>query len=434
MLFSFKKVISASLSPNTDSDDVWLALQTLSQPWTWKKGNAIFDVEQWFMRRYPLSVVVSFNSGRSALFALLQAFGIKSGDEVLLQAFTCVAVPNSVKWIGATPVYVDIDETLNIDVIDAEKKRTDKTKVLIVQHTFGVPANLDKIVAFCKKNNLILIEDCAHSLGVTYLPASKEGKEKQLGSFGDAAFFSFGRDKVVSSVWGGVAIISQKLKVKSQKLIEIQKNLKFPSLFWIFQQLLHPIAFSFILSSYNWAPLSQRLKSRRETETITLGKVLLYFLQKLNLLSKPVFPEELSSGMPNIFPAKFPHALAVLLMHQLQKIEQMNKNRQHVATLYRNKLKNNKNITMIPDIDDAIYLRFPIFFDNPLKYIRKAKTKGILLGNWYHHVIDPSGVDYPSIGYRQGSCPNAEYLSKRVLNLPTRIISQEAETVVSLFS
>jgi len=411
MYISFNKVISASLSPNTDSDDVWLAFKTMMTPWTWKHGKANQKVEQWFVKQYPSSVIASFNSGRCALFALLQSFDIGEGDEVLLQAFTCVAVPNSVKWTGATPVFIDIDETLNIDVLDADKKLTNKTKALIVQHTFGVLANMSKIVAFCKKHNLILIEDCAHSLGAMY-------ERKAIGSFGDASFFSFGRDKVVSSVWGGVAIISTKYKVQSTKLIQLQENLVFPSLFWIFQQLLHPIAFSFILGSYN----------------IWIGKLLLFILQKFHFLSKPVYPEELTSGKPSIFPAKFPHALAVLLMHQLDKLERMNKKRQDIAKIYRNKLENIKSLTLIPDIDGSLYLRFPLLTDKPLAYIRKAKTKGILLGNWYHHVIDPAGVDYGAIGYAMGSCPKAEQVSTTVLNLPTRITSQEADNVISLFT
>ena len=102
MYSSFNKVISASLSPNTDSDDVWLALRMIVQPWIGKRGKAHEDVEKWFIKRYPSSTIVSVNSGRSALFALLQCFDIGEGDEVLLQAFTCVAVPNSVKWTGAT--------------------------------------------------------------------------------------------------------------------------------------------------------------------------------------------------------------------------------------------------------------------------------------------------------------------------------------------
>ncbi len=199
----FRKPITISLSPNTEADDVFLAVKTIIQPLLWKTGKATSDAEQWFRNYFSVEQAVSFNSGRSALLAILKAFGIGEGDEVLVQAFTCVAVPNSVLWAGAKPVFVDIDATLNMDPKDAEKKITKNTKALIVQHTFGVPAQMDKIIALAKKHHLILIEDCAHALGATY-------KGKKVGTFGDAAFFSFGRDKVVSSVFGGMAIINAK--------------------------------------------------------------------------------------------------------------------------------------------------------------------------------------------------------------------------------
>ena len=90
------------------------------------------------------------------------------------------------------------------------KKITPKTKAIIVQHTFGIPANMNQLVVFAKKHGLYLIEDCAHSLGATY-------QGKKVGSFGDAAFFSFGRDKVVSSVWGrGGSNESKEQRAKSK--------------------------------------------------------------------------------------------------------------------------------------------------------------------------------------------------------------------------
>src|SRR3989344_9394741 len=104
-----RRVISASLSPNTQLDDVYRALSVLLRPWVWQKGNAVDKVGYWFTEYFGTRSVATFNSGRSAFLALLRAFRIGKGDEVIIQAFTCVAVPNSVLWAGARPVYADID-------------------------------------------------------------------------------------------------------------------------------------------------------------------------------------------------------------------------------------------------------------------------------------------------------------------------------------
>lgn len=409
MNFPFRRTISASLSPNTEADDVILALKILFFPWKWKKGTSLAKVELWFRRYFPGYEVELFNSGRSAMLALLEAFEIGAGDEVLVQAFTCVAVPNSVIWAGAKPVYVDIDKTLNMDPQEAEKHITPKTKAIIVQHTFGIPAQTEKLATFARKHHLILIEDCAHSLGAFYLG-------RKVGTYGDAAFFSFGRDKVVSSVFGGAAIINAKLQMPNAKLKQYQRQLHYPSHFWIFQQLLHPVAFSVILTSYN----------------ILIGKILLVALQKLRLLSFPVYPMEKSGRRPADFPARFPNALAILLVKQLGKLERFNRNRRETADFYRAVL-GSKKIKLLPGIAGSINLRFPVLQDNSGEMLEKAKEQGILLGNWYHNIIDPTGVDFMKAAYRLGSCPEAERASRKVINLPTRITLTAAKRVADLF-
>ncbi len=329
------------------------------------------------------------------MMALLMSFGIEKGNEVLVQAFTCVAVPNSVLWTGAKPVYVDIDRTFNMDPVDAAKKITPKTKAIIIQHTFGIPADLDALMKLAKAHHLIIIEDCAHSLGATYYG-------QKIGTFGDAAFFSFGRDKVISSVFGGMAIISGKRKAESGKLKQFQQKLKYPSYFWIFQQLLHPIAFSIIQPLYNFG----------------VGKLFLFVLQRLHLLSFPVYREEKYGMKPRMFPTKYPNALASLLTHQLTKLESLNDHRRKIASYYEKELG-------AFSIDDrtkgAIYLRFPLEVDDPHELTKRVKLRGILLGNWYHNVIDPGGVSFKDVGYTVGSCPHAEYCAKRIVNLPTNI-------------
>ncbi len=124
-------------------------------------------------------------SGTDALHLALLAEGIGPGDEVITSAFTFIATAEAIKYVGATPVFVDIDPgTFNITPENIKAAITDKTKAVMPVHLFGQPADLPAIKAICEKHNLKLIEDCAQSFGATI-------SNQQTGTFGDAAGFSF---------------------------------------------------------------------------------------------------------------------------------------------------------------------------------------------------------------------------------------------------
>lgn len=389
--------IAISLSPNAQFGDIWLALKTVFAPWKWIRGEHIRKVEDWFQRFVGKKYVFSFDSGRSAELAILRSLGIGNGDEVIVQAFTCVAVPNSILWTGAKPVYCDINrQTFNIDASDLERKITKKTKAIIAQHTFGITADLEKIKRIAEKHNLFLIEDCAHALGAV-------NGGKKIGSFGDASFFSFGRDKVVSSVFGGVAITGNKQIAK--KLSAYQRGIPFPSMFWVVKQLLHPISFACILPLYH---------------VFGIGKFILFILLRFQILSLPVDQKEKGGGKPLFYPRRLPNGLAILAYYQLKKLLKFNAQRKGIAQFY---IKNIKGPFILPKTQDGdIFLRFPILAANGIKrniLLRKFRGKNILIGNWYSNVVDPVDVDLEKIGYIKGSCPSAEQAAKTVINLPT---------------
>ncbi len=390
----FTRPVHIGLSPNLRFSDSLLALKLLLTPWHWQRGNAVRKVEQWFQDYFKVEYAVSFNAGRSALLAILEGLQVPKNSEVMLQAFTCAAVPNSVVWAGLKPVFVDIDRTLNFDVADAQKKLTDKTWAVIVQHTFGVPANMDKVVEFCRDKNLLLIEDCAHAFGAKY-------KGKLVGTFGDAAMFSFGRDKIISSVFGGMAITNN--KNLGNKITQYVNELPPSSLSWIGQQLLHPTLTLICLYLY---------------EVLGLGKLLLYLFQKLALLSFPVYNQEKQGQRPLYFPRKYPNALAQLALSQLTRLESLNDRRRQIAKTYISKL--NKTTFDLPKFDpEAVYLRFTMLTAQADQLRFRAKKAGMILGNWYANLIDPKGTNMKVSGYTWGSCPQAEKAASQTLNLPT---------------
>ncbi|MCL5010534.1 MAG: aminotransferase class I/II-fold pyridoxal phosphate-dependent enzyme [Patescibacteria group bacterium] len=400
------KGIAISLSPNTEKKDVFLAVGLMFSPWVFIKTDHIRLLEQWFRSYLGVSHAVSFNSGRASLFAILKALGINKNDEVIMQAFTCAVVANAIIAAGARPVYVDVDKSLTIDVSDLEEKITKKTKAIIVQHTFAIPSDMDKINKLAKKNKICVIEDSAHAIGAFY-------NHKKLGTLADAAFFSFGRDKAFSSVFGGMAVT--KNKELGRRIREYQKKMAKPSFFWTMQQLFHPVAFFFILPFY---------------DILYLGKIMLVIFQKTRLLSFPVSKEEKRGSFLNA--KKLPNALAFLALSQLKRLRKFNKHREEIAEVYKNGL-DTKAIDF-PSKDRIPFLRFPILLDNRDGLIDFLRAKNIYIGKWYSEVIDPKGVDLKNLGYRRGSCPNAEYFAKRIGNLPThpRLTLKEAKLIKDL--
>jgi dTDP-4-amino-4,6-dideoxygalactose transaminase len=128
---------------------------------------------------------VGLASGTDALILALRACGVRAGDEVLVPTFTFVATGSAVSALGAKPVFADIrPETYNLDPAELERRVTPRTRAIVVVHLYGLPADIDPILAFAKAHKLPLIEDNAQAIGASY-------KGRRTGSLGDAACISF---------------------------------------------------------------------------------------------------------------------------------------------------------------------------------------------------------------------------------------------------
>lgn len=399
----FKKPVFVSISPNAQVDDAWLALRLIFSPWRWMKGEAVQKFSNELKSYLPIKYAFTFDSGRTALFAVLKALDIKEGDEVLVQAFTCTAAVNPILWLGAKPVYVDIEEsTYNMSPIDLLRKISSKSRAVIIQHTFGLPANLDEILEIARKNNLLVIEDVAHALGA-------EWRGRKLGTFGEAAILSFGRFKIISAVFAGAAITNNPKIAKN--IEKFYKERSCPSRFWIFQQLFHPLFLSIAKPLYN---------------IFSLGKVLVVIAKKLKLISLTVYSEEKSGGRPGFGPSRMPNALAILGLNQLRKIGEYNTHRIKLAEIYQNEL-GLIHKTKLPKIllnAKPVFLYFPIQLENDAliyKLIGLGRNReGIYLENWpAKKVIGPQGTNLEKLQYKIGFCPIAEEVALKTIVLPT---------------
>lgn len=406
-IFNFKPIATA-LSPNTEKDDIALAFKLLlPQNWAkWREGSSIFLLENKFREFFNAKYAKSFSAGRAGLLGILKSLPSDGRNEIITQAFTTIAIPNAIKWAGFKTVYTDINEnTYNINADKIEEKINPKTKAIIIQHTFGIPADIDKVLAICKKYKLFLIEDCAHSLGAEF-------NGKKIGTFGDASFFSFGRDKIISSTSGGVVITNN--DAIAEKLNQFQASLSYPSKKWILQQLLHPIIFAISLPIYH---------------LFNLGKIKIILDQKIGLIARAYNIKEKMGLQIEYY--KFPNVLAIMVLKQFEKLERFNLHRAKLSLFYKKEFTGSQiNIPKISVQKKPTLLYYTIQIKNRDKILRIAQKNHIILGDWFHGALGPRGVDPSLFGYKKGDCPIAEKVGSHVLNLPTNINTNENDAYI----
>ncbi|MFH1253476.1 MAG: DegT/DnrJ/EryC1/StrS aminotransferase family protein [Candidatus Uhrbacteria bacterium] len=410
-----RKTLFTGFAPNLTAADTCLALSYLLLPWkwsAWKKGSDEKIANEKLKKYFSTNYAQTFDSGRNALYFALKALGVEKDDEVLVQAYTCVIVANAIIWTGAKPVYVDIQDDLNMNPDDLAKKITSKSKVLIIQHTFGLRADTDKLLALAAKYSLKVIEDCAHAFGLTW-------QNKKLGTLGDIGMLSFGSDKILSTVRGGALITND--PGLGDKIEILAKELNYPTSKIIAKILLHYPSFFIGKMFYGF----------------WLGKIWLAFFKKINLLPKILEATEKKSDQTAFRPYRFPNSLAGLLLQQLNQVDKVNLHRQKIAKIFQEQINNPKIAKPWTELKSAnLCLRYPIFTKQPSALINYAKKHGVILGDWYNQVIAPKDSDLVKAGYLLGSCPQAEKLAKTSVNLPTNrhISLKDAGKIVKIIN
>ncbi len=177
------------------------------------QGPKVKTFEDAFAGYIGVKHAVATSSGTTALHTALLACGIKAGDEVITTPFTFIASANAILYCNAKPVFADIDEkTFNIDPEEINEKVTRKTKALLIVHLYGQPCDMDAITEICEDHNLKLIEDACQAHGAEY-------KGRKVGSFGDAACFSFYPTKNMTTGEGGIITTNSEEIAEKAKLI-----------------------------------------------------------------------------------------------------------------------------------------------------------------------------------------------------------------------
>jgi perosamine synthetase len=371
-------------------------------------GTMIETYEQAFASALGSQFAVSFSSGRVALFAILRAHGVGRGDDVLLQVPTHVVVANAIRYAGANPIYIDCEpKTYNIDLAAARKAITRRTRLLVLQHTFGVPARIDEALDLAREHDFAVVEDCVHALGSQY-------SGRFVGTFGRAAFFSTEETKTISTTMGGVAVTDD--AALAREIRDIQAACPRPARsttrrylikFVLYHLLTHP-------SIHRAARSAYEATGNREP------------------LSPATSDPERNGLRPSAYAQRFSNAQAALGLRQLARLEANLAHRRAIGATYAERLRGaGLDTPEPPAAADPVFVRYPVAVADRGRVIQQLSRR-VALGRWFSSVLQESAR--PEVaGYVRGSCPQAEKAATHLVNLPThpRVTLEDARSIVT---
>jgi len=199
--------------PDIRKSDLKRVIKTIKSGWLAHGKNSSL-LEDLFIKYTKANFCTTVSNCTSGIHAVCIALGLNKDHEVIVPAQTHVATAHAAAITGAKVRFADIDyKTGNILFSEIKKLTNKKTKCLIVVHMTGLSCEMDKIISFCRKKKIFLIEDCAHGLGTTY-------KKKHVGNFGEAGIFSFYPTKQITTGEGGVIISNNKKLMDKIKIIK----------------------------------------------------------------------------------------------------------------------------------------------------------------------------------------------------------------------
>lgn len=346
-----------------DEDDIRAVNEVLRSPYL-TTGPKVEEFENKLCELTGAKYAVVISNGTAALHAACYAAGITEGDEVITTPITFAASANCVLYCGGKPVFADIDpDTWNIDPKEIEKKITDKTKAVIAVDFTGQAVQLDEIKGICKKHNLILIEDAAHSLGTKY-------KGVPVGGIADLTTFSFHPVKTITCGEGGAILTNNEEFYKKMQLFRSHAITRDP----------------FLLTQNPFEGYN---------EQIGLGY--------------------------NYRMTDFQAALGI---SQLKKLEVFSKRRAEIVRQYNKDLSEIPQLIIqkeIPESDTVRHLYIIRIKSDSLKVGRDEIYKALNaenIGLQVHYIPVYYHPYYQALGYKRGICPVAEALYEEIITIP----------------
>ena len=357
----------------------------------------------------------SFASGRMAFYSLMKILNISKGDEVVLTGFTCSVMANAILKIGAKPVYADVDKfTFGSSAISIERVITNKTKLIVAQHSFGIPCEIDKIMSLAKEKKIFVVEDCAISFGSSYLGVN-------VGDWGDASIFSTDHSKPINTIIGGILYTKNRLlQEEIKKFMDSIPHLSFTHQKNIYRQILFEINC-----------FKPNVYPRKKIYSI-FYEIWRFFFNK----NEYIFLEDnygananLKEGYP--YPARMPSFLAYLGIIQLGRWDKEKEVRKKILKFYLKKFSSKHYDIDIPLVyfdksREIIPLRFVFISKNTKFMLNKISKYFDVSWIWFRQPIATANCDLENFYYETSQCPVSESICTNIVNFPCNLNSDSA--------
>ena len=359
-----------------DEEDLEAVAQVIKRGMFWAVGPEIEKFEKAVAGYVGRKYAVAFNSGTSALHAIMLACKIGHGDRVIAPSFTFIATANTPLFVGATPSFADIEsESFGLDVEKVSQMLDDKVKAVIPIHYGGMPCRDIKLLReLTEQHKILLIEDAAESLG-------SEIDNVKIGSFGDVAMFSFCGNKVITTGEGGMVVTDSGAIYERLKLVRSHGRLESEPYFLTVKTL------DYVELGYNW---------------------------------------------------RMPSIIAALGLSQLKKLEKVISMRQERAAYYSNNFKKVEwiKIPNPPEMSRHVYQMYTVRVSLGRKVrdaLREFLAKRGIMTKVYFEPVHLTYFYRENFGHREGELPVTERLSSEVLTLPLypTMTKEEMEYVIN---
>ena len=381
-----------------------------------KDDAIVADFERQFAKLVGTGESVAFATARMGFYSLMRLMGVGKGDEVILLGATCAVMANAILRTGATPVFSDIDPdtfgSSSQSIIDCV---TPFTRMIVAQHSFGIPCNIEAIVKFAKSKNIFLLEDCALTLG-------SRVNGLTVGNFGDAALFSTDHSKPLNTLTGGL------IYTKSAKLAERLRLLQTscPDLSVVRQKALYR---RFLLEANYCVP--------SRYGRLDLMDIFSLIWKRLVHAEGDFLVDDFGEAgtAPYPYPAKIPTFLAAVGLIEIKRWEMVSNERISILRLLLDVLGESKSGAYLPAAYRNTTLHIVplrLAWSEPGGGNIRSSIRNFISISWTWFMEPVIGAKQPlrSLGYSIGKCPISERIGPDMVNLPCNFDRRDVDKLI----